>query len=127
MIATQYVLDHSPSVVRYPRGSGYGEQLLREVVYAEYKGSGGSGGRVSGSGVSAGGVGYAGDDDSDFSSSSSMSSAVSGASTAAENAVVIDSKEEILSAYDNGALNPGKARPLHIGRGRVIKPHQVRA
>lgn len=34
MVETLYSIDHSPSVVRYPRGSGYGEEVLRSV-YAE--------------------------------------------------------------------------------------------
>lgn len=34
MVETQYAIDTGPSVVRFPRGSGYGEQVLRDT-YAE--------------------------------------------------------------------------------------------
>ena len=31
MIETQYKIDHLPSAVRYPRGSGYGEEVLKDI------------------------------------------------------------------------------------------------
>jgi 1-deoxy-D-xylulose-5-phosphate synthase len=31
MIETQYTIDHLPSVVRYPRGNGYGAEILKDV------------------------------------------------------------------------------------------------
>lgn len=31
MVETMYTLDHTPSVVRYPRGSGFGAAVLRDI------------------------------------------------------------------------------------------------
>ena len=31
MIETQHVIDDRPSVTRYPRGNGYGEELLNDI------------------------------------------------------------------------------------------------
>lgn len=31
MVETMYLIDNMPSVLRYPRGSGYGEKALKEM------------------------------------------------------------------------------------------------
>lgn len=40
MIETQYAIDNRPSVTRYPRGSGYGAEILKQYLGEDAVGDG---------------------------------------------------------------------------------------